>query len=244
MLSRCVAFENHAKQAGFDPIVYVPPADQEQGFRVTTFDLEHTTAWVKALPRPCGVMCFDDIHAHHLLKAARAAEVVVPEEMFVIGVGNEQLMARFGGVRFSSMKLPGVEIGFRAAKRLDELLNGQSLAPTRQSLAPAGIVHHEGSDFFAIGDPLVAQAMQLMRRGLRQRITIDSICGSLNCSRRLLEYRFRTATGLSPWQQMRDMQINQACALLRGTDLKISVVAISCGFRDARHFATVTGHSR
>ena len=69
-------------------------------------------------------------------------------------------------------------------------------------------------------------------------ITVADMAARVGLNRSYLCKIFKAATGLSPQEYLLNFRIERAKCLLRETDLSISEVAYSCGFRDFPHFST------
>lgn len=55
---------------------------------------------------------------------------------------------------------------------------------------------------------------------------------------------FRTATGSTPHQYVLERRLDRACAMLRNSAEKVSVIAQRCGFAGAAHFSAIFRHHR
>ena len=87
--------------------------------------------WLKGLPRPAGVMASDDFRALQLLAACRRADVGVPEEVAVIGVGADDIACELADPPLSSVILNAWKMGYEAAAMLDRLMRGNSCRPPK-----------------------------------------------------------------------------------------------------------------
>ena len=67
-----------------------------RGSGVSRWDLEieHIGKWLSDLPKPIGVMACNDARALHLLDACHQTGILVPEEVAVVGVDNEEIFLR------------------------------------------------------------------------------------------------------------------------------------------------------
>ena len=77
-------------QAGFEPDVYRP---KKASSRTTWGAEQHRmAAWLRALPKPVGLMAFNDERAQQVLEAGKLAEVRVPDEVAIIGVDDDDII--------------------------------------------------------------------------------------------------------------------------------------------------------
>jgi LacI family transcriptional regulator len=106
-------------------------------------------------------------------------------------------------------------------------------------LKPVEVVTRQSSDVMAVGDPDVAAALRYIRANSRRPLKIASILGSLNVSRRSLEYKFQKELGRTPLQEIHQVQVDRARSLLAAGDSPIRTVAAECGFTTPVQFWSV-----
>jgi LacI family transcriptional regulator len=229
-------FIRHVRQAGFDCHVYQSPG---RGGRGRTWDEEHQAllAWVRALPRPVGVMACYDIKAQQLLDACREAGVMVPEELAVIGVDNDCLLCNLASPPLSSVIPDAPRAGYLAAGLLDHLLAGGSVAAEAHLLAPLGVATRQSTDIFAIDDRDIAAAIRLIREHACDGLNVAELLRSVPLSRRVLEARFRKAIGRTPHEEILRVKIARVKQLLVGTSLTLPAIAQRTGFPHAEYLS-------
>jgi LacI family transcriptional regulator len=89
--------------------------------------------------------------------------VAVPEEVSVIGVDNEILACKLARPPLSSIIPDCRRIGYEAAETLDRIIKGEQPAGQRREIPPYGIVTRQSTDVSMTPDPLLADAMHLIR---------------------------------------------------------------------------------
>jgi len=89
-------------------------------------EIEHIGKWLRDLPKPIGIMACNDARALHLLDACHQTGMLVPEEVAVIGVDNEEIFCELCNPALSSVAPDAERIGYLAAELLDKLMSGQS----------------------------------------------------------------------------------------------------------------------
>jgi len=198
-----------------------------------------SASWLEALEPPCGVFCWTDETAYHVIRSAKAAGLNVPESLAVMGVHNDDLICEAIRPSITSVALPLERVGYEAASLLDRLLHGVA-APTEPiRLPPTEVVERASTRATAIEHPAVAQAMGIIRRQAARGLTVDSLCGLMSppISRRTLERRFAEVFGRSPHEQIRHEQCQQARALLVHSSLTQEEIAARCGFSSTPFFS-------
>lgn len=221
---RCRAFVSAVKEAGFDCQFL------REGRRLRS---------VRAMPKPMGVFACDDPTARRIVCACIRAGVLVPREIAVIGVDNDEAVCELAEVPLSSIDPAGRRVGFEAAALLDRLMDGQPLQRKCVLVPPAGLEVRSSSDVVAVPDEEVVSAMQYMHSHACDPMRVQDMLGVLKVSRRTLEKRFRTIFGRTLHDEIRRLQFERARDLLCGTDLKVPQVAERCGFRDPKRFTTL-----
>ena len=90
---------------------------------------EKLVGWIAQLPKPIGLMACNDIRAQQVLNACRLQGVVVPDEMAVIGVDNDELLCDLSDPPLSSVEPDTMQIGFEAAALLARMIEGARAPP-------------------------------------------------------------------------------------------------------------------
>ena len=95
---------------------------------------------LRTAPRPLAVLTYDDADAARILAAARAAGLNVPDDVAVMGIGDDTVICENQPVPLSSVGHDLETNGYEGAALLDRLMNGGK-PPARPILIPPnGIV--------------------------------------------------------------------------------------------------------
>jgi LacI family transcriptional regulator len=187
-------------------------------------------AWLQQLPKPIGLMAAYDIKAQQLLDACRDAGVAAPEDVAVVGVDNDELLCELCSPPLSSVAPDAFHTGLYAAELLHRMMHGEKMAPTGHFLEPLRLVVRQSSAGFAIADPHIAAAMQLIREHACDGIQVSDLLERVPLSRRTFESRFRKIVGRSPHEEILRFKIERIKELLIGSDLTLSAIARRTGF--------------
>lgn len=85
-------------------------------------------------------------------------------------------------------------------------------------------------------EPRIQSVIRLLTADLRRDISLQEIAQSLNLSESRLRHLFKSQTGLSPMQYLKEQRMQKARQLLETTFLNVKEVMINVGAKDTSHF--------
>lgn len=195
--------------------------------------------WLKTMPMPLAVWTYDDLHGFAVLRACQAEELHVPEDVAVLGSGNDELLCEASFPPMSSIATPAERIGYEAAGILDRMLAGTAPADQPILLPPMGVVTRQSTDVLAIHDTNLAEALRYIRLHAHEGISVQDILEVVPITRRRLEQLFAAVLRRTPAAEIRRVRVEAAKELLAGTDVSMAEVARRSGFSDAIRLAEV-----
>ena len=195
--------------------------------------------WLRALPKPIGIFCCHDHVGHQVLEACHRAELRVPDEICVLGVGDDQYLCGLSLPHLSSIEINTERIGYEAAKLLQSMMQGDRSFDSPVTFAPAEVVVRESTDIFACENPQIAEAIRFVRKNACTGLTVDQIQEHVGISRATLFRGFKRVVGRSIKQEILRLQIEQAKIMLMHTTKPIYEIAEQTGFSESKYFATV-----
>jgi LacI family transcriptional regulator len=198
-------------------------------------------AWVKALPKPAGLMLCSDQVGPAVLEACRRAGVEVPDEIAVIGADDDEPLCEVAEPGLSSVWPDHERVGYEAAAVLDRLMRGEDAPAEPIRVPPRGVVTRRSSDVLALDDREAAAAVRFIREHAcdPDGLTIDDIADQLAMSRSVLQRRFKAATGRTLHDEILRVRLGRAKELLAATDLPIATVAERLGFKHQEYMGDV-----
>jgi LacI family transcriptional regulator len=202
-------------------------------------EMEQVAEWVRALPKPAGLMACNDFRAVQLLDACRRAGVAVPEEVAVIGVDDEEVACQMANPPLSSVVPDAVHIGFEAAALLDLLMKKKKPPYNELYVPPTGIVARRSTDATAISDPTVAAAMRFIRERACSGIDVGDVLAHLAVSRSTLQRRFERLLHRSIHDALLAERLRKVKELLIETTLSREEIAIRTGFAHPEYLSAV-----
>lgn len=196
-------------------------------------DLAALVAWLRALPKPCGVFTCTDGWGRTVTRCAHAAGLRVPEDLALIGADNDVLECELISPPLSSVMIPWREVGKGAATLVARGLSGQRSAGERLVVSPVGVVARRSSDVLSIDDALVQKAVSWIRAHADRRLTVPMVARAVGGGRQRLERRFRAALNRTVQEEIRRSHVELAKQLLETTRVSLVEVAKRSGFSSA-----------
>ena len=193
--------------------------------------------WLTSLQLPIGVFVSCDHIAPLLLEACARLGLTVPEHLAVIGVNNDTVACNVCNPTLSSIDASHFEVGYRAARLLNEFLEGGKEHTTPILVAPSHLVVRDSSAAIAISDPHIARAARFINRNATGPIGVDDVVAVVPLSRRELQRRFRQVTGRTIHSCILDARMTIAKRLLGNPEYTVDAIAELSGFGSRQHFA-------
>jgi LacI family transcriptional regulator len=195
--------------------------------------------WIAMLPKPIGILTVNDPTGQRVLEACHRAGVMVPEQVGVIGLENDDLVCSMSDPPLTSVMLNSQQVGYLAAELLDNLITGQP-APSRiVSVEPIGVVTRQSTDIQAHPDEVVAKAIRFIRNRACEGINVEDVLEEVKVSRSSLDRRFKSALGRSPHEEIVRAQLKVAMKLLTETELNLLDIAIKTGYNHPEYMGVV-----
>src|SRR5687768_8758162 len=128
--------------------------------------------WVVALKKPCAILAGNDRYAWHAIDACREVGIRVPEDVAVLGVDNDVLLAEMVRPTLSSITPAALRIGFVAAELLADLIAGNAAPAAPVLIPPEGVVTRHSTDVLAMDDPDDVAAARFIRENAAKPICV------------------------------------------------------------------------
>ncbi len=189
-------------------------------------------AWLRRLPRPCGVFAVCDRVAVNVLSAAATLGLRVPDDIAVVGVDNDENLCLSTTPTLTSVATDWEKAGFLAGEAVLRQIDHPGTQGVRATFGDFGIVRRAStSPRSARVDPRVADASVYIRAHACEGIGVADVVKRMGCSRSLAESRYLQATGHSIFHEIREAKFEQVLVLLSRRDVPIGVIADMCGWK-------------
>jgi LacI family transcriptional regulator len=229
------AFKKIVQNEGYNASIY-------HGNTVTPdtwqYDMNRLADWVQRLPTPIGIIAVTDSRARHLLQVCEHLNIIVPDKVSIIGIDNEDLARYLTRVSLSSVGQGCKKMGYLAAKMLHKRLEKnecnttpfKETRPTRILVPPTEIYARQSTDFQALKDPYVIQAMHYIRHNACKGIKVEQVLEHVGLSRSNMESRYKEERGHTIHQEIHNYKFKQAENLLKTTSISIQEISEMCGY--------------
>jgi LacI family transcriptional regulator len=240
---RCEHFVRYLEALGRKVAVFTPSGRRtgvkDTRIRETSGEMAEPLIdqWLNEQPRPLAVFACNDVRGRQVLAACARIGAVVPEEVAVLGVDNDEVICSLSLPPLSSIKPDTFQIGYEGAAILDAMMSGSSAPVQPILIAPQGIVVRRSSDVLALEDAELVVALRFIRDHACEGITIGQILQHVALSRATLERRFQRVLGRSPKAEIERVRLVRARRLLAETPYKLHRVARMIGYHTAAQFA-------
>ena len=198
-------------------------------------DNERVARWLKDLPKPVGLMACNDMRGQQVLNACRAVGVIVPDEVAVVGVDNDETLCDLSDPPLSSVVPNAERIGYEAAALLDLMMAGTRPQQHEVLINPSGVVTRRSTEVLAIEDRQIAAAARFIREHACEGIDVSHVLRAVPLSRSTLERRFTSIMGHSPKQEILRVRLNRAKQLLAESDFTLDAIAEKIGLEHTEY---------
>ena len=232
-------FESAVKQEGAQCLFHEHEAGNYRdpaywaGFQQTLND------WLDQFTAPFALFMEapQDVRIAITLCAARGWRV--PQDVAILSQSNIRAVVEHPPPQISSFDLNYERIGYEAAALLDRMMGGEPPPNRPILLPPKGVIARETTDYFAVEDTTVADALRYISAHLSEPLSVDRIAMELAISPRNLQMRFDAALGRSISDEIRRLRLAVAKRLLGDEDFQIGEVSKISGFGQQSYLTQV-----
>ena len=179
-----------------------------------------------------GFFAYQDEMGAALISLCLQHRLRVPENVAVLSVDNDELINTGLRVGLSSIDTDIEGQGCLAANVLRSLLATSPARGQKKILRhpPKGLVVRASTDCYAVGHPLVAEALHWIHNHYQSGITAADVAEAMRISQQGLQKAFAIHYSRSPGQEIRHQRTQMAGQLLVSSSVKIQDIAKACGF--------------
>lgn len=197
---------------------------------------EWLIAQIKRLSKPMGVFAASDGLALEVLELCEAADIAVPEDVAIVGAGNNLLAVDAMHTPISSVDVNMEMIGYRGAQLLDEIMQRKRMSAQPVRVSPFRLIVRKSSDLIAVSHHGVAQSLRFMWDHCHEPIGVNDLAKAASMSVRNYHQAFVDNIGRPPGAELHRIRIERAKKLLSDSNEKTDVVAEMCGYENGNSF--------
>jgi LacI family transcriptional regulator len=228
---RRAALAAHLASRGRKLHAFSQPVDEGESH------IDPLTRWLKELPKPVGILAYDDKLGERVLTACRWSGLSVPNQVAVLGIGNDELMCEVSWPSLSSISFPTQRLGYEAAEMLDEAIAARRVEPTLRKIQTTGVAVRMSTDMLAVDDPTITAAVHYIREHASKRIGVEHVARALGISRRTLDRRLVAVLGRTVHDELTGVRMQIARNLLTDGLHTIAEIATATGYGTAASFS-------
>jgi len=238
------AFCRTVAKAGFECVVEQLPMDLAANYAVQRRSERQIRAWMDRWETPIGVYVYGDSEARIITQMCLERGWRVPNDVALAVGFNNQTLCEHPHPSLTSIDRGFEQIGYEAARLLDELMaqsaakrnggaNGEPSSPRQVFIPPASLLVRESTDFFAVEDELVAEALSFITANSHREIGQKDVARAVSAEVRTLQSRFRKALDRPIAATIRQVRIDRAKRELAQSDRSLAEIAHAVGFAEA-----------
>ena len=200
---------------------------------------------LKALPKPIGILTYNDEEATRLLSLCLETGIAVPDEIAILGIGNDTFLCENQPIPISSVIDDLESNGYAAAKLLDDLMPPSPRATEKMRrlrrispiLVPCkGIAVRRSTDTLAVENPILRKALEILKSSFVNPPSTIQLAETLGISRATIDRLFSFELGRTMHSEIMRLKLAKAKDMLSSGDASIGEIADACGFCNPGHF--------
>ena len=190
-----------------------------------SYDIAELRQWILSLPKPIGIFACDDNQAQILLETCQASGVNVPLDVAIIGVDNDEVTCNLTAPALSSIDMDIEKAGYETAQMAERMVSDPSYKGEDIVIRIIAAVSRGSTGIMATKDPIVAEAMRYIYQNRARKIQVSDVVKQVPVSRRLLEQRFKDATGASIYTVISNLRMDYFAQQLVSSSDTVSEIA-------------------
>jgi len=197
-------------------------------------NLSDISPWLAKMPKPCGIMAYNDNVAQSVAETCRKLGIAVPDGVGIVGVDDDAFICENSSPTLTSIHPDFEDAGFRAAGTLASLISG-GRRPTRMRTIRYGmdrLVERLSTQNTAGRRARVASAMEAVRLHATKGLAPRDIAKSLGVTLRTLEMDFAATESRTLRDCLVEARIDAAVRIAGSGQQRTNMeIALAAGFR-------------
>lgn len=198
--------------------------------------LRELARWICELSKPAAVFAANDYIGELVIGAARKNGFAVPDDIAVMGVDNDESICLRSMPTLSSIKPDHERAGYLAATLLREFIRHPRRPPKSQTFGALAVFHRSSTRALRRHDERTVKIVEIVRKQAASGITVEQLARDFGVTRRLIEMRFREATGHSIRDEIQFIRLERAKVLLSQGGTRLAEIAAAAGYPSVQAF--------
>ena len=238
------AFRATVEQAGYPCIAAKIPLHSSRTHAVWLKTQERINSWMSRWQFPIGISVNDEESGRTIVQMCTRRGWRVPDDVAIIAGWNETVLCEEPRPSLSSSELGFEQVGYEAARLLDRLMKTSGRErekhdPQHILLPPKSIVIRESTDFYAVEDELIAQALRFVTDNSHKSISPDNVAQAVGLEPRTLRRRFDKVLGRTIVSEICRIRLERAKREIVQSKRSLDSIAREIGFGTRRQMREV-----
>ena len=214
----CLTFRNGRREASDEVFV------QELG------------VWLDKITKPAAIFAANDYIGELVIQCAKSRGLSVPDDVAVMGIDNDEEICLRCTPSLSSIKPDHERAGYLAASLLRDLIRHPKRPPKSQTFGALAVFHRSSTRALRRHDERTVKIVEIIRKQALSPLSVEQLAKDFGVTRRLIEMRFREATGHSIRDELQSIRLERAKVLLKQHGVKLDKVAKESGYPSMQAF--------
>ncbi|MGB0767876.1 MAG: substrate-binding domain-containing protein, partial [Phycisphaeraceae bacterium] len=186
---------------------------------------------IDSLKPPAAVCFFRPFNARLAIQLCQDRGLHVPQDISILTYQDLRAVTEIPP-QISSIDDNYEAVGYEAAAMLDRMMNGQAESEVLY-VPPRGIHARTTTDYYAVEDPLVAEALRYITEHLSEKVRAHDVAYELAVSVSTLQKRFAKAIGRGMGEETLRLRLSSVKVMLAEPELTLATIATRTGFASA-----------
>ncbi len=232
---RCEGFKNELKENNLCNSYF--EYQNEEFKELWFYESKPLIDWLRILPKPIAIMACDDNQGHHITELCKQYGIMIPEEISILGVDNDESICSLSEPPLSSINQAVEKGGYETARLIEKLTGNPNAEYENIIVQPTSIITRQSTDIYATEDYHIAVVLKHIHQNSDKKLNVDDITKLVPLSRRLLEIRFKHVTGLPIYTYILNLRIEKFAQKLLENNIPIVEIAMDLEFSDYKNIS-------
>lgn len=195
--------------------------------------------WLISLPKPVALFACDDSFALQISEICKINNILIPNDIALLGVDNDELICNLSDPPISSIVLDVEKGGYEVGRLIHELMISEKKKPANIVINPIRVEQRQSTEKYNISNKYILKVVKYIEENFTSDINIESLTQLVPLSRRNLEVKFKKELGISTYQFVLSCRVELFANLLITTNRSLFELAFESGFNDYKNISRI-----